>query len=321
MQIGTVLPTPATDPHALAPETISGLGQSAEALGFATLWTLDHLALTPLHSTTFLDPLVSLGYVASATDTIGLGTSILILPLRRTVNVASRAATLQHLSDGRLTLGLGAGYVPAEFDAVGVPMSERGPRLSEGIEVLTRLFDGETSFHGRFHDFEDLRIDPQVEAPTLLAGGGAVQTAEDDTAFPRPILERIVAADGWIAAPTPVDAAERNLDRIADFCAEQGAAEPRTAMLNYTYVVRDNENEEARRVQRRAFDEYFGPDRSFADAAENCLVGSPSSIREQLRAYEALGFDELVVAPATHDPDDLQRQFELIADEVLPHFA
>jgi alkanesulfonate monooxygenase SsuD/methylene tetrahydromethanopterin reductase-like flavin-dependent oxidoreductase (luciferase family) len=96
----------------------------------------DHLVEPPTYRTSVLDPLVAFAHAAAVTGEMDFGTSILLLPLRRTANVASRAATLQHLVDGDLTLGVGAGYVEKEFEAAGVPMTERGPRLSEGIEIV-----------------------------------------------------------------------------------------------------------------------------------------------------------------------------------------
>jgi alkanesulfonate monooxygenase len=135
--------------------------RAEEEEGFAGLWGLSHPAKLSIYNTAFLDLIIGLSHAAAVTDSIPLGTSVLLLLLRQTADVASYAPTLQHLAGRRVTPGVGAGNNAKEFDVSNFSMRERGPRLTEGTDALRELFEEEASFSGRFHDFEDVRIDPQ----------------------------------------------------------------------------------------------------------------------------------------------------------------
>jgi alkanesulfonate monooxygenase SsuD/methylene tetrahydromethanopterin reductase-like flavin-dependent oxidoreductase (luciferase family) len=317
MEIGTTLPTGCTGEYAVAPGALREWAAGAEQRGFAGLWTLDHLVKPDTYATSVLNAPVALAHAAGVTDRIPLGTSILLLPLRGAANAADAALSLQHLADRRVTLGLGAGYVPEEFDVTGVPIEERGPRLSEGIEVLQTLFAGEGSYDGRFHSFEGVRMDPvPAEPPRILAGGSSLYT---DGGMPEPMLDRIVAADGWIAPPAAPELIEDDWARIREH-AERSGVDPDgldTVMLNYCYVVETDDREAAHDEQAAAFAEFFSPDRGFEHARETCLTGTPADIRDRLGAYEAAGVDQAIAGTPAHTRQDLAEQLDLLAEHVL----
>lgn len=131
MRLSVSLPGFATDGYRVPPSRLKHFARQAEEFGFGGVWQSDHLLNPPTYSTSFLDPLTTLASIAEVTDRIPLGTCLVILPLRDPVWVAKRAATVQHLSEGRLSLGVGLGYVEDEFEAVGVPISERSPRFTK----------------------------------------------------------------------------------------------------------------------------------------------------------------------------------------------
>jgi probable F420-dependent oxidoreductase len=138
----------------------------------------------------WLEPLSALAFVAARTERVRLGTSVLVLPYRNPVLVAAQAATVHLLSGDRLILGVGAGWMREEFEALGLDASERGARLDEYIEVLRVLWrDDPASFHGRFVDFDDvvLAVPPRDAVPPVWVGGNT-----------RPALRRAVRlGDGW----------------------------------------------------------------------------------------------------------------------------
>ncbi|HTF50373.1 MAG TPA: LLM class flavin-dependent oxidoreductase, partial [Pseudonocardia sp.] len=129
----------------LRPEDTVRLARLAEELGYRSWWAGDHVVLpsprtsdSPMAPTDpILDPLVHLGYVAAVTERIELATGIVILPQRNPLVLAKQAASLDVLSGGRLTLGVGAGYLEPELAAVGVSLAERGRRTDEYLDAMT----------------------------------------------------------------------------------------------------------------------------------------------------------------------------------------
>ena len=205
MRIGVSLPNVGLG---LGKETLLPVAETAERLGFDSLFTAHHVALPydresqyPYqHSGTeiamtpgiqWLDPLVALALVAAVTDRVRLGTSVLVLPYRNPVNLASEAASLDALSGGRLILGVGAGWMREEFEVLGLDPSERGARTDEYIDVLRALWTQDpASFDGRFCNFDGtvLAARPQRDGgPPIWVGGNT-----------EPGLRRALRqGDGW----------------------------------------------------------------------------------------------------------------------------
>jgi probable F420-dependent oxidoreductase len=159
------------------PGPAAEMARAAEAAGFESLWTVEHPIVPAGYESTYPydpsgrmpgsddspvpDPLIWLSYLAAATSTIRLATGILILPQRNPMVLAKEVSTLDHLSGGRMDLGVGIGWLKEEFDAIGVPFSERAERTDEAIEVLRTLWgSGPASFDGRFASFRDCYSEP-----------------------------------------------------------------------------------------------------------------------------------------------------------------
>jgi alkanesulfonate monooxygenase SsuD/methylene tetrahydromethanopterin reductase-like flavin-dependent oxidoreductase (luciferase family) len=333
MELGANFPTYCTGERQVLTETLEWWAKEVENAGFVGLWSLDHLVTPHTYTTSVLDPVVSLTYAAAVTEDLDVGTSILLLPLRRTGAIASAILSLQYLAGGDVTIGAGAGYVPEEFEVTGVPIKERGPRLKEGVEVLQRLFGGEASFSGRFHDFEDIQIDPVLDdPPRVLAGGssslGRLDKDADDSdadpepTFPEPILARILNADGWIAPPTNPEKTAHEWEQIREYAQSHGV-DPDSidlTIFNYVHVVNDDDPDVVRSRQRAAFEELFSESRGFEDAERNCLTGTVDEIVDDLRTYEEIGFDEAIVGAVVNDPDEIRTQMRLFREKFLPHF-
>jgi probable F420-dependent oxidoreductase len=165
------------------PDAAVAVAQHAEAVGFESVWSGEHFALPDPQPRGFsmpptlplLDPLVALTLIANETRTLKLGTGILILPLRNPVVLAKAVTSLDIVSRGRLIVGVGAGYIPEEFAAVGVALAERGARMDEYIRVLRTLWGSEQPrFSGRFVTLESVDAHPrplQRPHPPLIVGG------------------------------------------------------------------------------------------------------------------------------------------------------
>src|ERR1700710_1972432 len=132
--------------------------------GYDSLWVGDHISFP----VAILDPLLQLAQAAVASRRLLLGTSVLLLPLRHPTPTAKQVITLDHLTEGRLILGVGVGgEFPREYAACDVPHNERGARLSEGVTVLRKFFTGEpVTHHGKFYGpFEDVPMSPPPRQP------------------------------------------------------------------------------------------------------------------------------------------------------------
>lgn len=166
-----------------SPEAIVEVAQAAEELGYDSVWVMDHVVVpdvpeaaqfTPL----VYDPFLTLAYVAAKTNRIRLGTSVLILPYRSPLVQAKLISTLDALCHGRLIVGVGAGWLPQEFEALGVPFDRRGALLDEYIEAMRVLWtsDGPASFNGPTVRFDNMFCEPkpiQKPHPPLWIGGGS----------------------------------------------------------------------------------------------------------------------------------------------------
>lgn len=170
----------------------------AEELGFADVWVSDHLVVptgVPYPPSAYVfEPFTALTWVAASTNRVGLGTTVLVLPMRNPLVVAKSVASIDQLSGGRFILGTAAGWLEAEFDALGVPFDERGPRTDEAIEILRRCWTddhitAEFPVHGA--RFASIRCKPQPARAVPLWIGGHADVA----------LERAIrVGDGWHGA-------------------------------------------------------------------------------------------------------------------------
>ena len=176
------------------PEAIRRAAIQAEELGFADVWTSEHIIIpkgAPYPpSALFYDPILTLTWAAAFTKRVGLGTSVLVLPMRHPLPLAKELATLQNLSEGRLILGAGVGWMAAEFAALGVPFRERGRRMDEGIAMMRAVWSQDpVSFPARHIPavIEDMRMLPQPIKSIPIWIGGSSEAA----------LARAARLDGW----------------------------------------------------------------------------------------------------------------------------
>ncbi len=166
---------------AASPEAIRGAALRAEDLGFADVWVSDHVvqpADQGYPSPYLYDPLLSLAWAGAATETIGLGTSVLVVPQYNAVWLANALASLDNLTGGRLTLGIGVGWSEAEFAALSRSFHDRGSRIDEAISLLRACWSEDpVSFDGTFDSFADLRVLPKPAHRIPIWVGGQAPAA------------------------------------------------------------------------------------------------------------------------------------------------
>ena len=218
MKYGFVVPNNfgVADPHDLV-----RLGVRAEELGYDSVWVNHHilnvgyvrerLADAPYH-----DALITLTWLASQTSRVRLGTSVLVMPYLHPMVLAKELATLDHLSGGRLVVGVGVGSLPEENAALGVAYESRGAYSNEFLQVLRLLWaEGAASFHGEFFHFDEIIASPkplQRPHPPIMVGGNRA-----------PALRRVARlGDGWHPLGVSPDGVRRRLQVIRDECARLG---------------------------------------------------------------------------------------------------
>jgi probable F420-dependent oxidoreductase len=214
-------------------DVIDAVARAAEARAMATLWAGEHVVMVDRPASRYpysgdgaiavpaaadwLDPLVALSFAAAATRSITLATGVLLLPEHNAVLLAKQAASLDVLSGGRLSLGIGVGWSREEFEALGIPFARRGARAAEYLHAMRVLWrDDVASYDGEFVSFSDVRVNPKPvrerQIPVIVGGNSD------------PALRRVATmGDGWygfnLAGPEAV--ADR-LERLSAECAEAG---------------------------------------------------------------------------------------------------
>jgi probable F420-dependent oxidoreductase len=208
MQLGIHLPHIG---RKASPDAIRRAAIQAEALGFHDVWVSEHI-IVPKDggyppSANFWDPVLTLTWAAAVTSRVRLGTSVLVLPLRHPLPLAKELATLQNLSQGRLILGAGVGWLEAEFDALGVPFKERGRRMDEGIAMMRAVWTQDpVTFEAKWipAKITDMRAQPQPVQPIPIWIGGGSDAA----------IRRALRLDGWHGTRTSPDQAAAVVKRL-----------------------------------------------------------------------------------------------------------
>lgn len=183
----------------------------AEELGFADVWVSDHLVVPAdadyPPSAYLYEPLVTLAWIAAATHRIGLGTSVLVMPMRNPIALAKMLASIDQMSGGRVLLGAAAGWCEPEFEALGVPFTQRGKRTDEALEMVKALWTEDPltrdyPVHGA--RLEKIRAKPQPAHDIPIWIGGHADVA----------LARAARHDGWHAAFLKPEKAAPLVDRL-----------------------------------------------------------------------------------------------------------
>ncbi len=277
-----------------------------ESLCFDTLWVGGHVA----SRNPAPEVIVQLARLAALTSRVRIGTSALLLPLYPPAIVAKQIADLDRVSGGRVALGVGVGgEYPAEFEACGVPLHERGSRTDEAIPLLRRLWSAQPVTHsGKHFSMTDVRIHPapaQPGGPPIIVAGRA------------PVAMRRAAAlgDGWMPYLYSPERYARSVIEIRSHAEQIGRD---LQGFQWTAFVMCNVNASSGRARAESteflggmFRQDVGP---FLDRV--AAVGTPAEVAARLDEFVAAGARHLLIAPArTGDPVDLALRF---AGEVAP---
>jgi probable F420-dependent oxidoreductase len=302
---------PAAGPWQPSIDEMRQLVELIDRSGYDSLWCGDHISFPAA----ILDPFLQLAQAAVVSRRLMLGTSVYLLPLRHPVPVAKQVATLDHLSEGRFIFGVGVGGEFAkEYEACGVPINERGPRLTEAIGILRKLWTGQpTSHEGRYYGpFREVPMRPparQPGGPPIWCGG------RSDGALNR--AGRL--ADGWIAYAITPEMYRAGLEKIAQAADEAGRGNAAFGTGHLLFTRLDDTYEKALDAATATLSQRYAMD--FRRPAERyAALGSPSQVADRIRAFHVAGARHItldLVGPY----EERDRQIERIAREVFPLLA
>ena len=311
LTIGCTLPTSGV---AADTSTLRGLAQTAEDVGFDSIWLSDHVVVPeriassypyspdgrfPTMATQpYLEPLAALSYLAAATRHVRLGTHVLILPYRHPLLTAKMVATIDNLSGGRVDLGIGVGWMREEFEALGLTTyARRGAATDEQLRILKTVWTEDvTSFEGEFYSFERLGAKPhplQKPYPPIWVGGHS----------PAALRRTGRYGDYWL----PIGARPP-----ADLPPEAIAAGMATIRAEAERVGRDPTQLRTCFSTTVTFD-------SPADRPARPFSGSATEIAAEFDRYMQVGVDSFIVAFGSRPPTELERCLQRFAEQVRPH--
>jgi alkanesulfonate monooxygenase SsuD/methylene tetrahydromethanopterin reductase-like flavin-dependent oxidoreductase (luciferase family) len=314
---------------AVLPEPERTWLQAVEQLPVESVWQGGHL-LPPSASG---EAITRLALMTAWTERVQVGTAVLLVPLYHPVVVAKQLADLDAHSGGRLRVGVGVGgEFPKEFEAVGVPLRERGARTDESIEVMRQLWSGRSvSHHGRFFDFEgvELRAVQPPAAHTTPADATAAHAtpASGQSGGPPiivsgrrgPAMRRAARlGDGWMPYLFSPDAYARSVQAIRDEALTIGRDLDRFEWMLYLYTSIRRDGDQARADVATFLQGAYGrlePEKLQRMAP----AGTPEEVAQRVQQYVDAGARHIVISPAA--PSETLEVVRLAAEEVLPRLT
>ncbi|GLW00146.1 LLM class F420-dependent oxidoreductase [Streptomyces lavendulae subsp. lavendulae] len=274
---------------------LAEVARAADRAGFGYLATCDHVAIPrrlagPM-STIWYDPVATLAFLAGITERVRLLSHVAVVGLRHPLVTAKQYATLDHLSGGRLILGVGAGHVQEEFEALGADFPRRGALLDETLDALRAALGPEEfpEFEGERFSFRDLGQLPrpaQERIPVWIGGSS-----------PAAVRRAAERGDGWLPQGDPRGKLPAQIARIKELRAAAGVPGP---------------------VEFGAITEALYVGEPAWDTGRRALTGKAEALAESLREYRALGVDQIQVRFRSRDRAELTDQITAFGAEVAP---
>lgn len=284
------------------PRQVLALGPLAESLGYDSVWVMDHLLNNGyirerLDDRPYYHPLATLSYLAATTQRVSLGTSVMVLPYHNPVELAKYTASLDQMSGGRVILGVGAGAMTEEFDALGVPFRQRGALTNESMEIMRELWTSpDPSYKSPRWNLSGFKFAPkprqQPHIP-LWVGGSS----------PGALRRAATLGDGWHPTGMPVEQFAAGRDEVRKLAREAGR-DPDALVMSMRVEVEVEGRPSSQRAAGRAR-------LNGADAAE-MIAG--------LRAYERAGVQHAVLALNSGEMARITALMVDIAQKVVPEF-
>ena len=287
----------------VAPDFFLQLAKRCEQLGLHSLWINDRLVFDNF------EPLAALAAAAGATQKIRLGTSVLLLPYRRPVLLAKTLATIDVLSQGRLTLGVGIGNREPDYDAVEVPFERRGTRGLECIQLMRRLWQEDTvSFRGKFFRTQDVSLGPKPyggRSIPIWMGGNAES-----------VLKRVALhADGYFCSTSAMVNFPMTWDKIVNYAKAGGRDANGIERAGLNFLAIDDDKSRAVGACEAYFQYCYG--KAPSNIESHMIVGPAETCAEKIQNIFKLGIQTLVLGLIIPDLE----QIDTLANKVLPRLT
>ena len=299
--------------------------QLADRLGFDSIWVRDHLVFHPhgMEGTdrTFIDPYMTLAYLAAKTERIGLGAAT-IIPFRHPILMAYMTASMSWLSRRRFDLGVGSGTFQHEFDVIAQGHINRPEMMKEQVQIARELWTGKTTeWHSDLYDFKDVDLKPQPVFDVPVWWGGAT---------PASARLAVEFCQGWLPGRITFPTYELRVNKIRQMCEEQGkpmiwtGAVPVTSIddsfeaacgrMNIPGLI-DNANHSKWWVKPEG-----GKFTTMEELDGSILAGNPDDIVRGVKRYQEIGTDLLIFDFRMRFPDWIE-QIKILAKDVLPRVS
>jgi len=284
------------------PQQVLAFGPLAEELGYDSVWVMDHIfnngyIRERLDGKPYYNPLATLSYLAATTKNVLLGTSVLVLPYHNPIELAKYTATLDQISGGRVTLGVGVGAMTEEFNALGISMKRRGSLTNECIAIMKELWTNEDpSYHSRRWNFSNLKFSPKpLQKPHIPIWVGG--------ASPGALQRAATMGDGW--HPSGVVAEDYSISRrnIQELAVAAGR-DPESLTWSARVEVEAHGAPSSDRAATRA--------RISGSNVDQMIAG--------IAAYQTAGVEHVVLALNTGEVARITELMETIAQLVIPEF-
>ena len=284
----------------IEPDYVTKLAKKCDQIGLHSFWVIDRIAYDNL------EPLSVLAAAGAVTQRIRIGTSVLLAALRHPVLLAKTVSTLDILSAGRLTLGIGFGSRENDFTSVEVPFKGRGRRAEEAIALMKRLWTEERVTHrGKFYQVENTVFGPrpvQSPHPPIWMGGGA-----------ETVLRRVARlADGYICGSSAIQEFPSLWEKISGFAREAGRNPREIEKAALTFMCLNDNKARAVEACSAYLIRYYGKVRM--DVEKHLLVGPAEMCAERINSFFQKGLDTLIIGQVTPD----LRQLDLFGEKVMP---
>ena len=309
--VGIAMQNFTAHPEMPDPKALIEYAVRMEELGYESVWVWDHILLGVDPYFPILDSLSVLTAVAARTERIRIGTGILVLPARNPVVLAKQLASIDQISNGRLTLGMASGWYKREFDAIGVPFNKRGDIMDLNLEVLTRLWQ-EDSVTGSYPPYElrEAVMSPkpiQKPRPPILIGG-----------YVDRVLKRAgVAGDGWLTYYYTPEGFTKSWDKVRRFAEEAGKDPDTLRNINQVPICVGKSRADVEAPMM----EWLTTEWDFAgwsdSTTESAVLGTVDECIEQLQAHLDAGVQQITIVPYRFDME----QIEQIAKEIIPQLG
>lgn len=288
------------------PRTVIEFGPMAEELGYDSVWVMDHLfnngyIRERLDDKPYYHPMATLSHISALTSKVQLGTSVLVLPYHNPVELAKYAATLDQMSGGRVVLGVGVGAMTPEFEALGIPLNQRGSLTNESMDVMRELWSNEDPrYQSARWEFSDLKFSPKPRQVMNGAPNVPLWVGGNSPGAHRRAARR---GNGW--HPSGVTAEEFAIGRrhIMEL-AEAAGRNPDELVMSVRVEVEAHGRPSSDRAADRA--------RLPGDDAAGMAAG--------IAAFREAGVSHLVMALNTGDVSRIRELMQVIAADVIPQF-